>query len=298
MKKNLNRKNEANVVQVIRQGYEGLSETYKKIAEFIANNLETATFASLDELSKQIGVSDATLIRFARELGFDGYQGLRAALVDYIREIIYPPDKTAGSLKQRKIPTLEAVRESDIESINRTIQGVDGESFDQMIRLILSSKQIFTLGWGLSSFLAEFLAFQFQRIDLDAWAITRERRPLIERMLFLKNTDLLIVFDLVEYSTEVLEAVEYLHAHNDQVKLVTVTTDQTADIVRYADLRFFCDTLSLLVSLTAPMCLINAMVQEIIARRPQKTRQAVEKFRGAVLTNVRHYCPFGRNSLW
>lgn len=295
MKSARKEKTKKNILQVIRTKYDGMSETYKKIAGFIINNAERAAFASLDELSKQIGVSDATLIRFARELGFEGYQGLREALVTFIRGIIYPSQDLTLRLEQKELPTLEGVRKADIEFIHRTLDGINRAWFEEWARMVISSERIFTMGWGISSFLSDFLAFQLERLGYPAQSITRERRPLIERMLFLKKGDLLIVFDLIEYSSEIYEALEYIHEQKDQVKLITITNDLTAQIVAFADLSFFCDTLSTMVSLTAPMCLINAVVQEVITQKPRKARSAVKLFKEEVLSNAHHYFQFERS---
>ena len=155
------------------------------------------------------------------------------------------------------------------------------------------------MGWGLSSFLAEYLTFQLQRLTYEAYAITRERRPLIERMLHLNKGDLLIVFDILLYSAEVLEAVEYLHGDDIDIKLVTVTNDSTAHIVQYADCSFFIDTYGqgTMPSLTAPMCFINAIFEEIILRRPAKTKKALDKFQQEVMSNIRHSFQFDQNRL-
>jgi DNA-binding MurR/RpiR family transcriptional regulator len=299
MKKTPPETKDRNILQILRQSYDGLSDTYKKIAEFIINNMETATFVSLDELSKRVGVSDATLIRFARELGFEGYQSLREAMMDFIRGIIYPSRKLSDSAKIKNIQTLEAVRQMDIDFINKTFDDIDRDGFKQLIQLIISSKRIFTMGWGLSSFLAEYLTFQLQRLTYEAHAIIRERRPLLERMLHLKKGDLLIVFDILLYSAEVLEAVEYLHADDVDINLVTVTNDSTAHIVQYADCSFFIDTYGqgTMPSLTAPMCFINAIFEEIILRRPVKTKKALDKFQQEVMSNRKHSFQFDQNSL-
>ena len=82
-----------NILQLIRDTYGNFNDTNRKIADFIFNNLELATFASLTEISKKVGVSDATLVRFARELGYKGFTELREDLVAYIRQIIYPAEK-------------------------------------------------------------------------------------------------------------------------------------------------------------------------------------------------------------
>ena len=59
-------------IKIIRNHYDDLNDTHRKIADFILQNLEKATFLSLMEISEEIGASDASLIRFARKLGFKG----------------------------------------------------------------------------------------------------------------------------------------------------------------------------------------------------------------------------------
>lgn len=295
------RKERMSIVQRIRFHYDGLSETYKKIAAFILNNLETATFVSLEEISTRVGLSDATLIRFARELGYSGYQELREDLVDYISRIIYPAHKLTLSIKQKEIPTLEIVKNTDIQYINQTMDNLDREWFEKLVEFIISAKRIFCVGWGISSFLAEFLSFQLSRLSFDARAVTRERRPLVEQVLFLRGGDILIVFDLLMYSSEVVEAVEYLHRNHDEVKIVTFTNDSSAHIVQYADLSFFCDTIgpskSTLISLTAPMCLINAILEEVIVKKARKAERALTEFQKEVLSNTRYYFQFNSKKL-
>ena len=289
------------VIETIRNHYHELGKTYKKVADFILNNLEMATFVSLGEISKQIGVSDVTIIRFAREMGYRGYQELREGLVDHIKKILYPVQKLNLSVEQKEIPVLEVVKQTDIEFINGTIANLNRDWFEQMIGLIFSAKRVLCLGWGLSAFLAEFLSFQLRRLSFAACAITRDRRPMLEQVLFLKKGDLLIAFDLLVYSMEVLEAIEYLHHHHRSVKIITITNDSSANIVQYADLSFFCETVGLkkstLISLVAPMCLINCIVEGVIVRNPKRARQALREFQRVLLCNDRYYSQFEFNKL-
>ncbi|MBW2368863.1 MAG: MurR/RpiR family transcriptional regulator [Deltaproteobacteria bacterium] len=290
-----------NLLQVLRDRYGTMSDTYKKIAEFIINNMETATFASLGELSKKIGVSDATLIRFARELGFKGFQDFRKTMVDYIRRIIYPSHKVKSSTDQADLPVLEKVWKMDIEFINHTMSEIDREWFKHVIDLITDARRIHTMGWGVSSFLAEFLAFQLERIGYDAVALTRERHPLIERMVHVKEGDILIVFDFQFYSHEIVEAVEYMKSYVKGVRLITVTSDASAQIVQYADYSFFStfwavvgQSESLMGSLSAPMCLINAICEAVSAQDPEKATASLENIERTVMNNMEHTFQFGK----
>ncbi|MDX9785277.1 MAG: MurR/RpiR family transcriptional regulator [Desulfobacterales bacterium] len=293
-----------NIFQIIRDRYDGLSHTYQHIAEFIMNNMETAIFASLGELSKRTGVSDATLIRFARELGFKGFQDMREAMAAYIRGVIYPSHKKQSAFDQKEIPVLEKVWNMDIEFINQTMEGIDREWFKSAIDVIASAERIYAMGWGTSSFLAEFLCFQLDRLGYNAVALVRERRPLIERMLYLKRGDVLIVFDFQLYIHEVVEAVEYLRTHVEGVKVITITSDATAQIVQYADYSFFCvfwavvgRSEALMGSLSAPMSLINAICEAVIAKAPDKAKESLEKIEKDVMNNPARFYPYSRRTV-
>ena len=230
-----------NAVPLIREHYDRLNDTHKKIADFILQNIEIATFSSLLEISKKIGVSDATLVRFARELGYKGYQELRHSLVEYIRKIIYLTRKMPVQASRGCPPNIDVVMQKDIDYITKTMSNIDPQRFETLIDRIVSSTKIHCLGWGISSFPAEFLAFSLAMLSYDTVAVVRERRPMLQQLLFAGPKDLLIVFDQLLYSTEVLEAVRYVHDRKPGLSIVTVTNGPLAEIVQYADLSFFCD---------------------------------------------------------
>ena len=292
----------ANIVQIIRDQYGGLNDTHKKISDFILQNLEKATFSSLMEISKKIGVSDASLVRFAKELGYNGYQELREALVDYIRKIIYPSHKSSSFYEQGQHRIVEGVMKKDIEYITKTMSKIDIQVFDSLVDFILSARRIFCMGWGCSSFLAEYFSFVLRFFSYEAVPVIRERRPLIQQLLFLDRDDILIVFDLLPYAAEVLEAVEYIHNKNREIKVVTITNDPLAHIVQYSELSLFCDMSGhefRLVSLTAPICLINGIMEEVVAKDPAKTAKALNEFQQAIQSSPLHYARFDpQNFQW
>ena len=255
------------------------------------NNIESAALLSVSGLAERIGTSDATLIRFAQEIGFKGYKEMREHLADYIRKIIYA--KKPGF---ERSPTdkniLNKICNLDKLYISQTIDGIDPDRFSDFIQYINSANRIFCMGWRISSFLAEFLSFQLCRIGRNAQPVLRERRTLLEQVLYIENEDVLIVFDLLLYSTEVYEAVSYLSRNKPGVKIITVTNDPMAQIVQYADLSFFIDLIGQsgfsIISLTAPMCFINAVIEEIIILDPQRANAMLSKYEQEVLSH-RHY---------
>lgn len=289
------KKGRENVIQKVRQAYDQLNETNRKIADFIVQNLAMAAYSPLAVIAKETGVSDTTLVRFARELGYRGYQELREDLVEHIRRIINIYEKPAMLVEERQHPILNVVMNKDIEYITSTMANINQERFDQLIEQILAAKRIFSMGWGISSFLAEYLAYGLNLIAFDAQAVLRYRRPMIQQLLFLRKGDLLIVFDLLLYSAEILEAVEYAHSQHPEVKIVTITNDPLAQIVHYSDLNFICSMTGhefTLISLTAAFCFINAIFEQLIAKNPKRAKQTMRLFYQWVQSSPLHYSRF------
>jgi DNA-binding MurR/RpiR family transcriptional regulator len=284
----------SNIVQIIRERYDSLNNTHKKIADFILQNLEKATFSSLMEISKEIGTSDASIIRFAREIGYKGYQDLRQSLIWYIRRIIYPSQKPAFHFDEngQSHPLIETVMKKDIDYITKTISKIDTGDFDNLIKSICSAKRIFCMGWGMSSFLAEYLAFNLRFLSYRAIDVIRERRPLVQQLLPMDKNDILITFDLMMYSAEINEAVEYIHEKNRDIKIITITNDPKAQIVQYSHLCFFVDIMGQqfrLISLTAPFCFINAIVEQVFDRDSEKAKKALNEIQRVVFSSPLHY---------
>ena len=288
-------KDRPKIIQLIRDRHSGLNETNKKIADFILQNPEMAIFSSLIEISKNVGVSDATLIRFARELGYKGFKELREDLLDYIRRIIYPTQKSSFINGINKHPSMDLIMRKDIEYITKTMSKIDKQDFDNLIKLIFSAKRIFCMGWGISSFLAEYLSFSLQLLSFNAIPVIRERRPLVQQLLFIEKDDLLIAFDLLLYSAEILEAVEHVHNKNVGAGVVTFTNQPIAQIAQYSDLNFLIDMSGhefMLISLTAPFCLINAILEQTAAKNIKKTDKALTGFQQVVQSSALHYSQF------
>jgi len=285
------------ILQLIRESYEDLNDTNRKISDFILQNIEIATFSSLAEISKKVGVSDATLVRFARELGYKGFKELREDLVEYITQIIYPTQKASLLEGKDRHPLIDLVMKKDIEYITKTMSGIHKEDFDALTGYILSAKRVYCMGWGISSFLAEYLSFSLQILSLNAVCVARERRPLVQQLLFIEKGDLLITFDQLLYSAEVLEAIEYVHNKNAGVKLVTFTNQPRAQIVAYSDLSFVFDMSGhefKLISLTAPFCFINAIAEQVATMDTSRTDKALSEFQHVVQSSRLHYSQFDR----
>ncbi len=276
-------------IEKIYQQYDLLTESNRKLADFIIENPELATFKSLNELKSLTGISDATIIRFAYELGYGSFKELREDLADYIRKIIYTQKPETRKVDSGET-SIESVVDADINYIKRTMDGVDRNRFAILVDKVVKARTIWVMGARISAFVAEFLAFQLTRLGYRAWPIARGRRSLLEQALDIEADDLVIVFDQIIYSPDVYDAVEFLAGNTRKVTISTLTSDPLAQIVQHSDLSFFLDLSGQkdfsLISLSAPMAFVNALIESVYAKDPEKAGKKIRSYEDNVLSRA------------
>lgn len=75
----------SNLIAHITECASGFSKGQKRIAQYILEHYDTAAFMTALRLGEAVGVSESTVVRFAAELGFDGYPQLQKAMQELIR---------------------------------------------------------------------------------------------------------------------------------------------------------------------------------------------------------------------
>lgn len=69
----------------LKQRYNQFSKSQRRIADYILEHYSKAAYLTAARLGQQAQVSESTVVRFAFELGFDGYPALQAALQETVR---------------------------------------------------------------------------------------------------------------------------------------------------------------------------------------------------------------------
>lgn len=131
------------------------SKRQKKVAEYISANYEAAAFMTAEHLAKAANVSESTVVRFAGELGFDSFSGLRHALQDVLRSRIEIQEQhveadNTSLLHRAVIKTEESVRAAD--------DAATALAYEKMDRYIRSADRICICGQGRGYALAQYAA--------------------------------------------------------------------------------------------------------------------------------------------
>ena len=78
------------LITKIQSELPGFSKGQKQIARFILEHYDKAAFMTASRLGVTVGVSESTVVRFATELGYDGYPHLQSALDGHVANIVRP----------------------------------------------------------------------------------------------------------------------------------------------------------------------------------------------------------------
>ncbi|MBQ8440138.1 MAG: MurR/RpiR family transcriptional regulator [Clostridia bacterium] len=259
------------VLKKIENGMSSFSKGQKLIANYILAHYDKAAYLTASKLGAFVGVSESTVVRFAIELGFEGYPEFQHALQEIMRNRLTSFQRievTNSLIGDENI--LERVLISDAEKIRRTLEEVDQESFDRAIEKIISANRIYILGVRSSSSLASFLNFNFQMIfDNVKFIQTTSGSEMFEQIMQIGEGDVMIAISFPRYSKRIINAVEY--ARSKKANVVALTDSKVAPIAAHADELLIAqsDMISFVDSLVAPLSIINAIVMAV-SRKKQK----------------------------
>ncbi len=250
------------VLEKINLMYSGFSKSQKKIADFIVKNYDKAAFMTAAALSKTVGVSCSTVVRFAVELGFDGYPSLTEALQNLARTKLTSVQRMeVTSSRMGNSDILSTILNYDISNIKETLEEIDKKAFESALLKIANAKKVYVIGYRSSSALAQFLYFYlnliFDNIVLVGVASIGEMYEELHRIC---EDDVLIAISFPRYSSRTVKAVNY--ANDNGAKVVAITDSEDSPISQLATHTLLAKSniASFVDSLVAPLSVINALI--------------------------------------
>ena len=265
------------ISQRIKNVYATFSKGQKKIANTILNDYDKAAYMTASRLGNLVGVSESTVVRFAHELGFEGYSEFQRAVQELVRTKLTPNQRIEITKKRLGSgDVLESVMESDISKIRYTLEKMNRATFHRAVDAILSAKQIYVMGARSTEALASILQYNLSMIlDNVKFIQPRSTAEVFEQMFSIGKDDVLIAFSFPRYSAKMVSAVKY--ANQSGANVVVFTDSEISPLAEYATclLTAQSDMASFMDSLVAPVSIINAIIVEITRRRE---KEIIERF--------------------
>ena len=258
-----------NLMERVNEAFDGLSKRQKLIAEYIVNHYDKAAYMTASRLGDTVGVSESTVVRFAVEIGYDGYPELQKAMQEMIRDkltSVQRIDVAHDRINSEDI--LTSVLNQDIKLIKKTIEENNSESFERSVDYLLEARKIYIFAVKSSFALARFLGYYLELIFGNVKIIeTTSKSEMYEQLFRTGENDVMIGISFPRYSSSTMEAMQF--ASQQGAKVIAITDSMSSPVTKIADCVLIAksDMASVVDSLVAPLSLINALIVATVSKK-------------------------------
>lgn len=250
------------ILTYIQDNMSTFSKGQKLIAHYILQSYDKAAFMTASKLGKTVNVSESTVVRFAAELGFDGYPSMQKTLQEMIRNKLTSIQRVEVSnerIGNQDIMTM--VMQSDIEKIRLTLDETDRASFNEAVSNISNARKIYILGVRSASVLADFISFYFRFMFDNVVSVdTTSISEVFEQIFHISSEDVFIGLSFPRYSRRTIKAMQF--AKDRGAKVIAITDSKVSPLTKMSDVSLLAksDMASFVDSLVAPLSLVNALI--------------------------------------
>jgi DNA-binding MurR/RpiR family transcriptional regulator len=258
-----------NIFDRVNKNYPKMSKGHKKIADYITENYAKAAFLTAARLGEITGVSESTVVRFAFELGFDGYPEMIQAVRDYtgsklttVERISVMNDRLGAD------DAFEKILSMDIDKLKKTLETADKTEFLSAVDKLCAAKNIYVIGARSAAVLARYAAFYFNMMFESVKLVhTTSTSEMFEQILGIGASDVMIGMTFPRYSKHTVNAMKF--AKDSGARVIGLTDSNASPIAEFSDniLIAKSNLTSFADSLVAPMSVLNALIVAVGIRK-------------------------------
>ena len=267
----------SDIQEIIEFYYPTLSKGHKKIADYIKDNYERASFMTAAALGKAVNTSESTVVRFATHIGFDGYPELQKKLQETVKSRLTSVQRVEAAGRFEGSDFISSAFSSDIDMIKKTRDSIDREAFAGSVSAINRAKKIYILGVrssaSLASFAALYMSFLYDVVMIDTSATSE----MFEQMLRIGEDDVCIAISFPRYSSRTIKALKF--ARSRGAAIISITDGEMSPIAELATYLLVAQSnmVSFVDSLVAPLSLITALIAASAGEKQQELHSNLEE---------------------
>lgn len=266
-----------NTLQIIEENMSQLSKGQRAIARYILENYDKAAFMTASKLGEIVEISESTVVRFAAQIGYDGYPDMQRALQKMIRNRLTSVQRIqVSNSRMEKGNIVESVLSSDMEKIRLTLEEMDMEVFAASVKTIVEANKIYLIGNRSTGGVISFLNF-YLNLLFDNVVLVHGNEDPFGKLFRLTPEDVVIGISFPRYSHVTVQAMEYARDRGSKTIAITdCEMSPLAPISTYA-LMARSEMMSFVDSLVAPLSLVNALIVAISRETKKDLSETFEK---------------------
>ncbi len=268
----------------LRGVYPSLKTALQKVANLILQQPEMAIYASVNEVAAAAGVSEATVMRFCRTLGFKGFQDFKISLA---RELVAPSQRWQEEAEAGDDPAtlVRQIFKANIAAIEETLEVLDLMALQQARQILLNCRRLAIIGINGAGSVVQYAVSRFTSLGLNVHGYTEVYQMLTGAAL-LTEEDVLLVISHSGTSRETLETARV--AKENGTRVITITSNSLAPLTRVSDLvlvtasREMSEPAEDMASFLCQISIIDSLFALLQQARPDEARHHLTKIDRAI----------------
>jgi RpiR family carbohydrate utilization transcriptional regulator len=270
----------------LRGLYPSLKAALRKVADLILSKPEMAIYASVNEVAATADVSEATVMRFCRTLGFRGFQDFKIALA---REMVSPIQRLHEEVEEGDTPNaiVHKVFQANINALQDTMEVLNMQAMEKAGQCLLAARQILLIGVGTSGPIVTDAANKLFRLALKVTAHTDSHLMMMAAAL-LSREDVLVA---VSHSGSTRDPVETARVAKEAgAKVICITNNSMSPLTRVADIVLVTasrETRFRQEAMASRLCqtsIIDSLYTLVALARPQEALENLGKIENVIVT--------------
>ena len=270
-------KSSDNIENLIKEHYLSLSKGCKRVASYILDHYSHAALLSSTELAEAAGVSDTTVVRFSKALGFNGYAEFKRCLRSNMYETNLYDD-----LQRMNVDSSDQFSANYMRSIAEDLQeftnSIDYGLINTIVRRLLDSQQIYIGGLGSDAVVAKYLFTYIRKMGFNPILLVEEGHTLREYLMNITSQDTLIMCSYPKMFQDEREMARM--AKRGGATLVTITDSETSALLLESDYNLSArqKEKTFFNSYVLPMALCDLLLLKIYEFAPEKVDASLKRY--------------------
>lgn len=259
----------------IEEQFDALSVAQKKVAHYIQANMQDAVMESAQKIADKSGVSEATVHRLAQALDYSGFSGLLQDLRRHVLKDQRAVNNFLHSTSRQEDSWIEKHFVQEIENVRETMSWTDKAHIHEAARMLLAADRIWIAGWRMGLSVTSFFSFVLKYMLGNCELIPQG--GVAEYASYIKPGDVVFACGFPRYCSRTLKVA--VLAKEQGTKVIALTDSGLSPFAKLADLSLLaaCKSTGFLDSYTAPLSVVNALINEISHLEKERVKLNIEK---------------------
>jgi DNA-binding MurR/RpiR family transcriptional regulator len=266
------------VIEELRRRYDRLTQSQKRIAEYIVEHSQSVAFSTVDQLAAQLDVNPSTIVRFTYRLGLNGFPDLQERMRELVRGQL---SRTGDPINESQVAnhlegtSFGASLSHDWQNLHRTIAGLSPDALGRAANIMARARRVYVVA-GFSTFpVAQYFALILDRLRSDVSLMASNDAFATPRLVEMKSEDCVIAFTFPRYASATHRIAMW--AKDNKAKVIAVTDSPISAVGQIADAVLLAVSAGtgMQNSMVAPMAVANALLNGVAAA---KGTSALERY--------------------